>query len=76
MNKRRRKTLQKLAQRADELRQEVEEVREEEQEYYDNMPENLKQSERGERAEEVVGEMEVAEDSLNNIYEILQEVTE
>ena len=49
MNKGRRERLKKQLQLLEEMREEIEAIRDEEQEAYDNLPEPLQDSERGER---------------------------
>lgn len=71
MNKERRKTLQTfikqvddLRDRADALRNEIDEIREEEQEYFDNMPENFQEGDKGQKAQEAIDAMENAGSDL------------
>ena len=52
----------------------IEEVKEEEQEAFDNMPESLQGSERGEEMEGYIGDLENAADDLDNISDIVGEV--
>ena len=52
MNKSRRATLQEALNKISEARALIEEMRDEEQEAFDNMPEGLQCSERGEQMEE------------------------
>lgn len=52
----------------------LEEVKEEEQEAFDNMPESLQGSERGEEMEGFIGDLENAADDLDNISDIVGEV--
>ena len=63
MNNQRRKAIEKLAERLDELKSEFEAIMDEEQEAFDNMPESLQYSERGERMEGIISNME---DVLSN----------
>lgn len=58
MNNERRKKLSDLSDKIEELKTEAENLLEEEQEYYDNMPENLQNSEKGEKSENAIGEIE------------------
>lgn len=51
------------------LAEEVDGIKDEEQEYFDNMPEGLQGSERGETAEAAVNNLEVASDSLTTASE-------
>ncbi len=52
----------------------IEEVMEEEQEAFDNMPESIQGSERGEEMEGFIGDLENAADDLDNISDIVGEV--
>lgn len=64
MNKERRN---KLAQASDLIAQSIaiiEEVRDEEQEAFDNMPEGLQSGERGDRAQEVISNLDQLIDEL------------
>lgn len=54
----------------------VESIRDEEQEYLDNMPEGLRYSGNGERAEEAISALEEAIDALNEIADSLERLTE
>lgn len=69
MNKQRRKELNEIISKLENLRDDLECLQGEEQDYYDNMPENLQCSERGERAEEAVSSLE---DALYNIDALTQ----
>ena len=69
MNNARRKKLSKLYDNLEGLREELEQIKDEEQEAYDNMPEGVQGSERGEIAYEAV-------DNLENAHTLLEEVLE
>ena len=60
MNKYRRKELSTLLSTLEEVKDTLETLKEEEEEYRDNMPENLWGSERYEKAEEAISNMEDA----------------
>lgn len=72
MNKQRRKDIDTLIQGLEEIREQIQFVLEEEQEYLDNIPENLKNSERYETAETAVQELNEADDSIDDIIEHLE----
>lgn len=74
MNKARRKELYRIICLIDEARERLELVRDEEQEAFDNMPEGLQMSERGEQMEEYIGIIEEMLDSLDT--DELQEIVE
>ena len=73
MNKTRRKSLVEIASKLEDIKAEIEALRDEEQDYYDNMPENLQGSERGEIAESAVYAMECAMDGIENAIDNLEE---
>lgn len=60
MNKERRK-------RIEDLKSELETIRDEEQEYYDNMPENMQNGEKGDTAQSNVSSLEEAINNLESI---------
>lgn len=51
----------------------LESARDEEQEYHDNLPENMQQGEKGEKAEAAVTELEAAVDKLDTIINDLED---
>ena len=72
MNANRRKNLDEVLTRIDELarmaesiREDVEMILEEEQDAFDNLPESLQDSERGERMQEAIDALENALDGLD-----------
>jgi len=74
MNKNRRKQLEELC---SEMTNQLEGLRallDEEQEYYDNMPESLQDSERGEQSQEYINTMESALDDIESALGTLEEV--
>jgi ElaB/YqjD/DUF883 family membrane-anchored ribosome-binding protein len=73
MNKQRRAEIQKLIDRAEELNQDILSIQEEEQEYYDNMPEGIQASEKGELAETAASLLEQAADAASEISQYLKE---
>jgi len=73
MNKQRRKALEKALEMLDEAYSVIENVRDEEQEAFDNMPEGLQASERGEQMEEYIS---ILEDATYNIDDIRDQITE
>lgn len=52
--------VQGLTSQIDDVKAQIESIRDEEQEYYDNMPESLKYSDRGYAAEAAIGELDDA----------------
>lgn len=74
MNKARRKEIARAIELMDEAREILEAVKDEEQEAFDNMPESLQCSERGETMEEYIGTLEdvvynLETDSLQGIVD-------
>ncbi len=79
MNKKREKKLhgiidrlkEDLSQISDMYISEIQEVLDEEQEYFDTMPANLQEGERGERAKEFIDTMETLVGELEELYDTL-----
>jgi len=74
MNKQRRERVEEAIIMLETLKQTVEEIRDEEETTYDNLPESIQESDRGEEMQEYVESLEdacdyldEALDSLNNI---------
>lgn len=67
MNKARREQINEIKVRLQNCLEELETLRDEEQEYYDNMPEGLQYSERGEAAESAASNLSDACESLETI---------
>lgn len=65
MNKARRKEIDEIISLVEQAKERLEAVRDDEQEYYDCMPENFQQGEKGEQAEEAVNCLDQAIDSLD-----------
>lgn len=76
MNKQRRKSLEDIIERLESAKADIEDVRDEETEAYDNMPDSLRESERGEAISENCDELDSACEGLEGIIEILQECIE
>lgn len=74
MNKNRRKEIYKIIERLNDLKSDLESIRDDEQDYFDNMPENLQGSIRGEESEEYIEYMEEAIEALNSSIEQLEEI--
>ena len=67
MNKPRRKALESILCRLMDIAEELEAVREEEQEAFDNMPESLQYSERGEQMEAAIEALEEAYEAISDM---------
>ena len=76
MNKERRKSLREIQSKLDRLGQDLETLKEEEEEYRDNRPENLQESDRYKRADEVCDLLQEALESMDNAYQQIEEAVE
>lgn len=76
MNKLRRKQIEDINDTLAKLLEQLEVLRDEEQEAYDNMPESLQDSERGEKMSDALITMESAIDSITEATEYLNESIE
>lgn len=76
MNKVRRKTLQDLYNTIADAKDALDEVRDEEECYKDDIPENLRGSQRYERAEAAVNALESAVSSLEEALDYIEEAKE
>ena len=65
MNKARRAVISSIRDQLDDLKSQVEEIQGEEQDYFDNMPENMQDGERGDAASEAARELENAVSALD-----------
>ena len=71
MNKLRRKSLQALSEKLDELKSELEDIQQQEEEYRDNIPENLQGSDRYGRADSACSDLF---DAVSSIDEALDSI--
>ena len=76
MNKQRRKDIQSIMEKLEAIKSELETVRDDEQYYMDSIPENLTGSERYEKAEEAVSNLEGAYDNLDEAIGMLESAME
>jgi hypothetical protein len=76
MNNERRKAIAAIAEQLTELREAIELIRDDEQEAYDNLPESLQYSERGERMQTAIDALINAASELENVTAYLSEATE
>ena len=74
MNKERRNALYKIVNTLDEKSKELEKIRDEEQDCYDNLPEGLVDSERGEAMSENCDDLDSAVDSLEEVIDYIKGV--
>lgn len=76
MNKIRRKNLQAIIDRLEELKGSLENLQTEEEEYRDNIPENMQESERYEKADEACDNLSSAVDSLEEVISSIEAAIE
>ena len=76
MNKARRKRLQEILNQIEVLQMDVDTVRDEEQDAYDNLPESIQYSERGEQMQEYADQIEEAYQSLQEAIDTLTDIIE
>ena len=74
MNKLRRSKIENIITKLSNLEDCVNDILNEEQECFDNIPENLQESERGEEMQRCIEALEAANDSLCECIEILEEI--
>lgn len=76
MNNQQRKRIEKLLEQISDIKAEVESIRDEEQGKFDNMPENFQQGEKGQRLEEVVGNLDDAITDIESLEQNLNSANE
>lgn len=76
MNKQRRKWLEDIVGKLDEQKNELSSLIDEEQGAYDNMPESLQDSERGEAMSDTLDALQTEMDNLEDVTQNLQEILE
>jgi hypothetical protein len=74
MNKARRKWLEDIYNRLEVLKDELENISAEEQDAYDNLPEGIQDSERGDVMEENVSDIDDAASSIEEIMDTIQDI--
>lgn len=73
MNPQRRKQIARISGDLKGLKDEIEELGEEEQEYFDNMPENLQEGERGQAAKDAIALIEQSGIGVDDVMNALEE---
>lgn len=76
MNKERRSRINQIISELESLKYDIENVGEEEQEAYDNLPESIQYSKRGESMSDNVSDLEDAASNLDDIISTLQDIIE
>lgn len=74
MNKQRRKEIEKICERLEDLYSDLEYVMDEEQSAFDNLPESLQYTEKGEQMEENVSTIENSLDSIREAIDNLEDL--
>lgn len=74
MNKERKARIKNIIKEIEQVKEKLQEVLNEEESVFDNMPENLQCSMRGEESEESIDYMNEAIDVLDNAIEQLEEI--
>lgn len=74
MNAQRRKEIQAVLERLDDVAAEIRRIGDGEREYYDNMPESIQAGEKGERADETASRIDEIADALDEQYSVLDGV--
>lgn len=72
MNAKRRKELEKVIALIEDAKSQLEILKDEEQEAFDNMPESLQYSEKGEKMEEAINYLD---DSSNELESVIENIT-
>lgn len=76
MNNSRRKTIALIIKDLEAIAERVEAVMDEEQEYFENMPEGIQQSERGDKSEEAYQNLDLAHDCIQEMSGLLEEASQ
>lgn len=72
MNKARRKQIDDVIRKLDDLKMEIESILDDEQDYLDNIPENLQGSERYDAADEAVSYLSDASETIDEVSGMLE----
>ena len=76
MNKARRKAIEEIIDQLGTLKEQIESVSEEEQEAFDNLPESIQYSERGDAMDEYITDLDDAASSIDDVMSTLQDIIE
>ena len=76
MNKPRRKEIEKIIEELEGLKERIESVGNEEQEAYDNLPERIQYSEKGEAMENAASELDGVAGDIEDLIDRLQEIVD
>ena len=75
MNKERRKRIESLQDQIAEIQADLQWLKEEEEEAYDNLPDGIRDGERGDAMQEAIDAMENADNALQEAYDYLTDAT-
>ena len=76
MNKQNRRDIEKLIEKLDEVKTDLEFMQEDEESKYDNLPEGIQDSERGDAMQEAIEYLGYAVDSIDEAIDNLQTVVD
>ena len=76
MNKTRRNAISEIQDKIAELQADPQWLKEEEEEAYDNLPDGIRDGERGDAMQEAIDAMENADNALQEAYDYLTDATE
>jgi hypothetical protein len=76
MNKQTRKEISKYINSLEDLKQDIESMLEDEETKFDNMPEGLQESERGEAIQNAIENLESASDAIGDAIDYLNDAME
>lgn len=76
MNAKRRKEIEKLSAQIEEIKMAIDSLRDDEQEAYDNLPDSLQETERGQKMESAIEVLDYASDDLQECLDHLLEAVE
>lgn len=76
MNKERRNRIQKVISQLETLKDEISDIGMEEDEAYNNLPEGIQDSDRGEAMQDAVSNLELASDTFDDIIDYLNEAAQ
>lgn len=73
MNKQRRKAIEKISDKLEELQAELQMLKDEEEEAYDNLPESLQDGEKGEAMQEAIEYLDNADSFIEDAKDALND---
>ncbi len=76
MNKQRRTRLEKLIAQLEDIQVELQDISTEERDAYDNLPDSLQDTERGQQMEENADNLDYADSDFENLLDSLREIAE